>query len=202
MEKTSKTPSPTPWTAPLAFFERGAEELAKMQAQSAVQAINDWIRTTTGGDPDAIRSGYALDGTPLPGSGLSLDGVRGTARRRRDGGRVEPGVAERALGPDRRVAGADFRDTLRHVQFSATVEDTEEQDSAFLKLIQKAIHPATHHSPFRSLMTAVSFRTLIEVDRRQLSARRAMIASSFERRSASYAPSSGRDVPFALLKAA
>ena len=39
MEKSTKTPSPSDlWSAPLAFFERGVEELARMQARSAEQA--------------------------------------------------------------------------------------------------------------------------------------------------------------------
>ncbi len=39
MDKSPKTPSPSdPWSVPLAFFERGIEELAKMQARSAEQA--------------------------------------------------------------------------------------------------------------------------------------------------------------------
>jgi hypothetical protein len=38
VEKSAKTPSPSDlWSAPLAFFERGVEELAKMQARSAEQ---------------------------------------------------------------------------------------------------------------------------------------------------------------------
>ncbi|HEV7731145.1 MAG TPA: glycosyl hydrolase family 8 [Candidatus Binatia bacterium] len=36
------------------------------RAKTAVDPINAWIRATTGNDPSAIGSGYALNGTPLP----------------------------------------------------------------------------------------------------------------------------------------
>jgi endo-1,4-beta-D-glucanase Y len=38
------------------------------RAKTAVQAINAWIRETTDGDPENIRAGYQLDGTPSPDS--------------------------------------------------------------------------------------------------------------------------------------
>jgi endoglucanase len=38
------------------------------RAKTAVTPINAWIRTTTGNDPSQIGSGYALDGTPIPGT--------------------------------------------------------------------------------------------------------------------------------------
>jgi hypothetical protein len=38
------------------------------RALAAVARISAWVEETTGGDPRQIRAGYALDGTPLPGS--------------------------------------------------------------------------------------------------------------------------------------
>lgn len=38
------------------------------RAKTAVTPINAWIRSTTGDDPAQIGSGYALDGTPIPGT--------------------------------------------------------------------------------------------------------------------------------------
>lgn len=37
-------------------------------SRSITQKISRWIEASTGGDPNNIRSGYGLDGTPLPGS--------------------------------------------------------------------------------------------------------------------------------------
>lgn len=37
-------------------------------SRSIVQKISHWIETSAGGDPNNIRSGYVLDGTPLPNS--------------------------------------------------------------------------------------------------------------------------------------
>jgi hypothetical protein len=52
----------TPWRIATDFLVSG-----DMRARTAVERINDWIQTSTGGDPAEIRSGYALSGTPLPG---------------------------------------------------------------------------------------------------------------------------------------
>jgi endo-1,4-beta-D-glucanase Y len=38
------------------------------RAKTAVTPINAWIRAATGNDPAQIGSGYALDGTPIPGT--------------------------------------------------------------------------------------------------------------------------------------
>jgi hypothetical protein len=38
------------------------------RAQAAVQRIDDWIRTATGGDPANVKSGYKLDGTMINGA--------------------------------------------------------------------------------------------------------------------------------------
>lgn len=35
------------------------------RAQTAVRAMNAWVRAETADDPSAVRAGYALDGTPL-----------------------------------------------------------------------------------------------------------------------------------------
>ncbi len=37
-------------------------------SRSITQKISHWIELSAGGDPNNIRSGYTLDGTPLPGS--------------------------------------------------------------------------------------------------------------------------------------
>ncbi len=37
------------------------------RSQAAVRPINAWIRTQTGGNPDAIKDGYQLNGTPTGG---------------------------------------------------------------------------------------------------------------------------------------
>jgi len=52
-----------PWRLGTDFLVSG-EPLA----QSAVQSINTWIRGATANTPTAIRSGYQLNGTPLPGT--------------------------------------------------------------------------------------------------------------------------------------
>jgi hypothetical protein len=48
----------------------GADALLHGNATAAAQAakIARWARATTNGNPRAFRSGYALDGTPLPNS--------------------------------------------------------------------------------------------------------------------------------------
>ncbi|MBF0171003.1 MAG: beta-glucanase [Nitrospinae bacterium] len=38
------------------------------RAQGAVGRMGDWVRQATGGDPSRIRSGYYLDGRPIPDS--------------------------------------------------------------------------------------------------------------------------------------
>lgn len=41
------------------------------RAKTAVQKINDWMKTHTGGDPSLIHSGYKLDGTDITGNNYS-----------------------------------------------------------------------------------------------------------------------------------
>jgi endo-1,4-beta-D-glucanase Y len=53
----------TPWRLGTDFLISGAP-----RARAAAQRLTVWIRSATGGDPSAIRAGYRLDGTPLPGS--------------------------------------------------------------------------------------------------------------------------------------
>jgi endo-1,4-beta-D-glucanase Y len=50
-----------PWRLGTDFVVSG-----ETRAKAALQAINAWIKTATGGDPAAIRSGYLLNGTPGP----------------------------------------------------------------------------------------------------------------------------------------
>jgi len=50
-----------PWRLGTDFLVGG-----ESRAKTAVQAIESWIKTATGGDPNNIRSGYRLNGTPSP----------------------------------------------------------------------------------------------------------------------------------------
>jgi endo-1,4-beta-D-glucanase Y len=52
-----------PWRLATDFLVSG-----DARAKTAAQRITTWIRTATGGDPSAIRSGYQLDGDPSPGT--------------------------------------------------------------------------------------------------------------------------------------
>jgi endo-1,4-beta-D-glucanase Y len=52
-----------PWRLATDFVVSG-----DARASSALAPINAWIRTTTGNDPSQIGAGYALDGTPTPGT--------------------------------------------------------------------------------------------------------------------------------------
>ena len=52
-----------PWRLATDFLISG-----ETRAQTAVQAINAWIRTKTANDPDAITAGWALDGSDTPGT--------------------------------------------------------------------------------------------------------------------------------------
>jgi endo-1,4-beta-D-glucanase Y len=49
-----------PWRIALDFLISGDS-----RAKTAVQKINDWIESETGGDPGAIRAGYRLNGQPI-----------------------------------------------------------------------------------------------------------------------------------------
>jgi hypothetical protein len=52
-----------PWRLGTDFLVAG-----ETRAKTAVQAINAWIRSKTGNDPDAITAGWRLDGTATPGT--------------------------------------------------------------------------------------------------------------------------------------
>ncbi len=52
-----------PWRIGTDFLVSGDS-----RARERLQPINDWIRTQTGDDPAQIGAGYALDGSPLPGT--------------------------------------------------------------------------------------------------------------------------------------
>ena len=52
-----------PWRLGTDFLISG-----ETRAQTAVQAINAWIRARTANDPEAITSGWKLDGTDTPGT--------------------------------------------------------------------------------------------------------------------------------------
>ena len=62
------------------------------------------------------RAGYQLDGTLERRAPTTVDGVRRAARRRRDGRRDEPGLAERHLGSRRRDAARRRRLLREHAQ--------------------------------------------------------------------------------------
>lgn len=49
-----------PWRIGLHFLTSG-----HANAKALVESITDWIRQETGGDPNAIKAGYALDGSSL-----------------------------------------------------------------------------------------------------------------------------------------
>jgi endo-1,4-beta-D-glucanase Y len=49
-----------PWRIALDFLVSGDS-----RAKSAMQKINTWLKSETGGDPDAIAAGYRLGGAPL-----------------------------------------------------------------------------------------------------------------------------------------
>jgi len=53
----------TPWRIGTDFVVSG-----DTRAHTAAQRINTWIKDSTAGDPEEIRSGYALSGTPLAGT--------------------------------------------------------------------------------------------------------------------------------------
>jgi endo-1,4-beta-D-glucanase Y len=55
-----------PWRLGVHFLVSG-----DAHAKTAISRLDDWIESTTGGDPMAIRPGYHLDGTPLAGNYFS-----------------------------------------------------------------------------------------------------------------------------------
>jgi endo-1,4-beta-D-glucanase Y len=62
----------TPWRITTDYLLSG-----EIRAKLAVQKLNSWIRSATGGDPSLIRSGYRLNGAGIPGTDYSAESFTG-----------------------------------------------------------------------------------------------------------------------------